>query len=145
MEHQNTPKADFWVCPKCSRKISIKLAECHYCRNSTKSADLPQSKTNTTFEKSISTFEQFIMFAFIIGFIYAVMSGIEKLFSSVEETHDKIFFASVILQAFVFGGFCSFIGNQKGRNAGNWFVLGFLFSIIALLALIAVPNEHKDN
>lgn len=45
-----------------------------------------------------------------------------------------------ILQALVFGFFAGYIAREKGRSFGSWFVLGFLFSILAVLALIAVPK-----
>jgi hypothetical protein len=47
------------------------------------------------------------------------------------------------LQAIVFGGFCSFVANEKKRDSFSWFFLGFLFSLIALLALIAVPKREE--
>ncbi|GEM_PF-3175313 len=39
----------------------------------------------------------------------------------------------------VIGAFSSFIANEKNRNGFNWFLLGVVFNIIAMLALIAVP------
>lgn len=48
----------------------------------------------------------------------------------------------VIIQAIVFGLFCYFVASEKNRNAKDWFLLGFFFSIIALLALIAVPQQN---
>jgi hypothetical protein len=48
------------------------------------------------------------------------------------------------LQAIVFGGFSSFIANEKNRDPLSWFFLGFVFSLIAVLALIAVP-KLEDN
>lgn len=45
----------------------------------------------------------------------------------------------IILQGISFGSFCAFIAGQKNRDKVNWFILGFLFSFIALIALMAVP------
>jgi hypothetical protein len=45
-----------------------------------------------------------------------------------------------LFQALVFGSFCSFIASEKNRDFAVWFFLGFLFSFIALFALIAVPK-----
>lgn len=51
----------------------------------------------------------------------------------------------LLVQAIVFGAFCAFVAGQKNRGRGNWFILGFLFSFLSLLALIAVPkNESTD-
>jgi hypothetical protein len=49
----------------------------------------------------------------------------------------------VIFQGIIFGAFSSFVAKQKNRGAITWFLLGFLFSFIALLALIAVPKIDK--
>lgn len=46
----------------------------------------------------------------------------------------------IILQAIVFGTFSSFIAKEKNRDSADWFVLGFLFSLLAILALIALPK-----
>ncbi|MDP2035913.1 MAG: tetratricopeptide repeat protein, partial [Ignavibacteria bacterium] len=50
----------------------------------------------------------------------------------------------MFIQALVFGVFCYFVANEKNRNARDWFLLGFLFSIIALLALMAVPPLNNS-
>jgi len=49
----------------------------------------------------------------------------------------------LFIQAIVFGVFCYFVANEKNRNARDWFLLGFFFSIIALLALMAVPPQNN--
>lgn len=56
----------------------------------------------------------------------------------------EVFWIVVLIQAFVFGAFSSFIAKEKNRDAAGWFWLGFLFSFIALLALIAVPKLEKQ-
>jgi hypothetical protein len=35
-------------------------------------------------------------------------------------------------------------GNSKGRSGFGWFVLGGLFSLIALVAVLVMPNLKKD-
>lgn len=50
-------------------------------------------------------------------------------------------FAGLFVQALIFGFFCSYIASQKGRSQGGWFALGFAFSFLALLALVAVPSQ----
>jgi len=51
----------------------------------------------------------------------------------------------IVLQAIIFGAFCSFIAKEKNRDSAGWFITGFFFSLIALLALIAVPQLDKKN
>jgi len=52
---------------------------------------------------------------------------------------EIIFFYSVII-SLIAGNFSAFIAKEKNRNHLGWFFLGFFFSIIALIALIAVPK-----
>jgi hypothetical protein len=49
----------------------------------------------------------------------------------------EIFALAFTIQGIVIGCFSSWIARQKGRSKSLWFVLGFLFSFVALLALIA--------
>jgi thiol:disulfide interchange protein len=39
----------------------------------------------------------------------------------------------------VMGGFCAYIAGQKNRDPGGWFAVGFFFSLLALIAIAAVP------
>ncbi len=48
-------------------------------------------------------------------------------------------FLIYITVGLVIGAFSSFIANEKNRNGINWFLLGIVFNIVAMLALIAVP------
>jgi formylglycine-generating enzyme required for sulfatase activity len=50
-----------------------------------------------------------------------------------------------VIQAFVFGFFCGYIAQEKGRSYGSWFALGFFFSILAVFALIAVPKVESAS
>lgn len=56
---------------------------------------------------------------------------------------------SVLMLLIASGVFCAGIASVKGRGAFGWFVLGFLFPLISLLALIALPaaapKEGKLN
>lgn len=56
---------------------------------------------------------------------------------------SAVVFIIFVLQACIFGGFCSYIAGQKGRGRGNWFILGFCFSFLAVLALIAIPRLNQ--
>ena len=51
----------------------------------------------------------------------------------------------LLLLGLVFGLFCSFIAKQKNKDILAWFFLGFFFSLIALLALIAVPKIEESE
>jgi hypothetical protein len=48
---------------------------------------------------------------------------------------------AVVVQGLVFGGFCAYLAEQKGKDEGTWFLLGLVFGIIGLLALIGYPSE----
>lgn len=52
---------------------------------------------------------------------------------------------TLTLQALVFGLFCAFIAKSKNRNMVGWFYLGFLFSIIALIALVGTPARNQTE
>ncbi len=49
------------------------------------------------------------------------------------------------ISGFIFGSFCAFIAKEKNRDTFGWFILGFFFTIISLLALIAVPKLAKEK
>jgi hypothetical protein len=49
----------------------------------------------------------------------------------------------ILLQAIIFGFFCSFIAKEKKRDSISWFMLGFFFSFIAVLALVAIPKQEQ--
>ena len=45
---------------------------------------------------------------------------------------------------FIFGIICMFIA-QKKRDKSSWFILGFVFGLIALIALIALPKLDYET
>ena len=45
----------------------------------------------------------------------------------------------------IFGIFCYYLADKKGHGGGAWFVLGFLFSFLALLVLIGLPSEREAS
>lgn len=51
----------------------------------------------------------------------------------------------ILVQAGIFGLFCAFIAAQKNRSTFGWFVIGFFFSFVAVLALIAIPANKFGN
>jgi len=40
---------------------------------------------------------------------------------------------------------CSYVAKEKGKDPGTWAILGFIFGIIALIALAALPAEEKKK
>jgi hypothetical protein len=56
-----------------------------------------------------------------------------------------LIFFCIFLQAIIFGIFSAYIAKEKNRNKFSWFVLGFFFSILAVLALIAVPSLKNST
>ena len=58
----------------------------------------------------------------------------------------EIFWAVVIAYWASFGFFCSWLANEKGRDAQPWLILGFLFGFIALLTLVGAPAlEYEEE
>jgi hypothetical protein len=45
----------------------------------------------------------------------------------------------------VFGGACAILAANKNRDPLGWFVLGFLFSIIALIVIAALSPAEKSS
>ena len=57
----------------------------------------------------------------------------------------EIIWIIIFVQAIVFGSFSSFIAKEKKRDPINWFLLGFLFSLLAILALLAIPSLDNSG
>ena len=51
----------------------------------------------------------------------------------------------LLTQAVIFGAFSSFVASEKGRDSQTWFVNGFLFSLVALLAVCGVPSVKSSE
>ncbi len=49
----------------------------------------------------------------------------------------------VIIQAVVCGMFCKNAAKEKGKDPDTWLMLGFMFGIIALIALVASPSTPR--
>jgi RNA polymerase subunit RPABC4/transcription elongation factor Spt4 len=41
----------------------------------------------------------------------------------------------------IFAFFCSYVAEQKKLDPINWFILGFVFNFLALIALVAIPTK----
>ena len=48
-----------------------------------------------------------------------------------------------LLYAAILGLLCSWVAKQKNRNSDNWFFLGAILGVLALIALAAVPALEK--
>ena len=46
---------------------------------------------------------------------------------------------------FIMGVLSAIVAEGKGRNAGVWFALGFLFSFIALIIVVLLPPINNNN
>ena len=53
---------------------------------------------------------------------------------------DGFFLFLMLLQGVAIGWLCSYVAGQKNRGTTSWFFLGFFFSILALIALAAIPS-----
>lgn len=53
-------------------------------------------------------------------------------------------FPLILLMAPVFGLLASFLAKSKGYDYKKWFLLGFVFGIIALI-VISFKSEHKPG
>lgn len=51
----------------------------------------------------------------------------------------------VFTSGIVFGGACAILAANKNRDLLGWFVLGFLFSIIALIVIAALSPAEKQS
>lgn len=51
----------------------------------------------------------------------------------------------LIVQGILIGALCSYVAGQKNRSKENWFFLGLLFSLLALIALAAIPPLSKQK
>lgn len=61
------------------------------------------------------------------------------------EGFEFFFLSLVLIQAFIMGAFCAFVAGEKNRSQASWFLLGFLTSVAALLALIALPAIKQND
>jgi hypothetical protein len=51
----------------------------------------------------------------------------------------------VLVHCIIMGCFCSFLATNKNYDAGNWFCLGFFFSIIALITLCGMKVWTEED
>lgn len=46
---------------------------------------------------------------------------------------------AVLLFCVSLGFFSGYVAKNKNRSFGNWFILGCLFNVIALIAIVGLP------
>ena len=49
----------------------------------------------------------------------------------------------LIALALICGGVCAYIGSQKGRSGGKWFLAGCLLGVFGIVAVASVPALEK--
>lgn len=57
---------------------------------------------------------------------------------------EAVILLLLLIQGMVVGLLCSYVAGQKNRSKFNWFILGFFFSLLALVALAAIPTLHSS-
>ena len=45
----------------------------------------------------------------------------------------------------LFGSLCSVKAKEKNRHTKNWFLLGFIFGVLAYAVLSILPGEDKSE
>lgn len=50
---------------------------------------------------------------------------------------------SLLIWAVAFAIGCGCIAKEKGRSAGLWAILGFLFNLIALFIIVCLPDKKE--
>ena len=51
----------------------------------------------------------------------------------------------LVIQGIIVGSFSGFVAREKGRAPVSWFINGFLFSIIGLIAICGVPSVNRNS
>ena len=51
----------------------------------------------------------------------------------------------IVINAFICGCFSGWLGDEKGRGFGKWFVLGIIFGEFALLSIGLSPSLKVEN
>jgi len=53
---------------------------------------------------------------------------------------------AIIAQAVISGGLCAYLADQKGYGTGAWFLVGFFFGVLGLIACAGLPaaDESRD-
>jgi hypothetical protein len=49
------------------------------------------------------------------------------------------------LSGLIFGGGSAILASNKNRDIFGWFILGFLFNLVALIVIAALSSLEKDD
>jgi len=52
-------------------------------------------------------------------------------------------YAPMAMVLFLFGGFCALWAQNTGRNPWNWFFLGLIFSVLAIIGLLVTNSNDQ--
>jgi hypothetical protein len=79
---------------------------------------------------------------FVAGSAIAQQESLESRVSKVErQVNDR----SAGIALFLFGAFCALWAQNTGRSAWLWFFLGLLFSIFAVIVLLAKNSSDRKK
>jgi|TARA_B110000240_G_C13107503_1_gene286949 hypothetical protein len=53
---------------------------------------------------------------------------------------EGLIWSVIMIQGIIFGSFSAFVAYEKSRHFGLWFLNGFLFSLVALIAICGLPR-----
>ncbi len=53
-----------------------------------------------------------------------------------------VFLLAYAVYGVIFGAFCAYLANEKGRDGVGWFLLGLVFGVVALIALVGASQKH---
>jgi hypothetical protein len=74
------------------------------------------------------------------------MSVLAQTTFQIEGNGGPLFFFIVfVVVGVIFGGFTGWVAEENGRSGLTWFVLGFLFTFLALISLAIAPTKRRDE
>ena len=84
--------------------------------------------------------------------LLAVATGAAYAEAASETGHGADFFTFigtllliVLVVALFFGLLTGWIGSLRGRSFVNWFCLGLYLTILALIAVVVLPADRRDD
>lgn len=51
----------------------------------------------------------------------------------------------IVVYGVIFGGGCAILASNKNRDVFGWFILGFFFSLVALIVIAALTPLDKSG
>ena len=61
------------------------------------------------------------------------------------DSYQTILGIFFIVQGIIVGAFSGFVASEKGREEIVWFINGFLFSFVALIAICGLPANSRKK